>query len=278
MQSSQKKRLTGLGVLFALSISLACQLSGNGLPVSLTPTQNASLAANPSPAATYELYVPALSSQTQADSLPQAFVHPCLPENAPETAQVSEVVDGDTLHVVIQGKEFKLRYIGINAPENTLEKEPYGLEATERNRQLVEGKTVTLIKDISETDRFGRLLRYVLVDDIFINLVLVQGGFARAKSYPPDTSCDRAFSQAEQEARSSARGLWAVPTATSVPLQPTGTSLTGTNCDTSYPEVCISSPPPDLDCKDIPFRKFKVLAPDPHHFDVDGNGIGCEEP
>jgi len=48
------------------------------------------------------------------------------------------------------------------------------------------------------------------------------------------------------------------------------------NCDPSYPTVCIPPPPPDLDCKDIPYRNFVVLPPDPHHFDGDGDGIGCE--
>lgn len=49
-----------------------------------------------------------------------------------------------------------------------------------------------------------------------------------------------------------------------------------TNCDASYPDVCIPSPPPDLDCKDIPHRNFRVLKPDPHRFDGDKDGIGCE--
>jgi hypothetical protein len=51
---------------------------------------------------------------------------------------------------------------------------------------------------------------------------------------------------------------------------------TPVNCDPSYPDVCIPPPPPDLDCSDIPYRNFRVLPPDPHHFDVDGDGIGCE--
>jgi len=51
---------------------------------------------------------------------------------------------------------------------------------------------------------------------------------------------------------------------------------TQNNCDPSYPDVCIPSPPPDLDCKDVPYGKFKVLPPDPHRFDGDKNGIGCE--
>jgi hypothetical protein len=52
---------------------------------------------------------------------------------------------------------------------------------------------------------------------------------------------------------------------------------TKANCDPSYPTVCIPPPPPDLDCKDIPYRNFTVLPPDPHHFDTDHDGIGCEK-
>jgi len=48
------------------------------------------------------------------------------------------------------------------------------------------------------------------------------------------------------------------------------------NCDPSYPTVCIPPPPPDLDCKDIPYRNFQVLPPDPHHFDGNHDGVGCE--
>ncbi len=47
-------------------------------------------------------------------------------------------------------------------------------------------------------------------------------------------------------------------------------------CDPAYPDVCIPSPPPDLDCDDIPYRNFVILPPDPHYFDGDGDGVGCE--
>ena len=47
-------------------------------------------------------------------------------------------------------------------------------------------------------------------------------------------------------------------------------------CDSSYPDVCISPPPPDLNCSDISYKDFKVLSPDPHGFDREGDGIGCE--
>ena len=48
------------------------------------------------------------------------------------------------------------------------------------------------------------------------------------------------------------------------------------NCDPSYPGVCIAPPPPDLDCPDIPYRNFRVVGADPHRFDSDNDGIGCE--
>ena len=51
---------------------------------------------------------------------------------------------------------------------------------------------------------------------------------------------------------------------------------TGGNCDPSYPTVCIAPPPPDLDCSEIPYTDFKVLPPDPHGFDGNGDGVGCE--
>lgn len=48
------------------------------------------------------------------------------------------------------------------------------------------------------------------------------------------------------------------------------------NCDPSYPDFCIPPPPPDLDCGDISRKRFTVLQPDPHNFDADKDGVGCE--
>ena len=88
-------------------------------------------------------------------------------------AEVVEVVDGDTINVEIDGTVYAVRYIGIDCPETRHPYEPVewmGPEATEANRQLVENKTVYLEKDVSETDRYGRLLRYVfLADGTFVN-------------------------------------------------------------------------------------------------------------
>ena len=118
------------------------------------------------------------------------------------------VIDGDTIE--IEGG-FRVRYIGIDTPElddARAEVKALALAAAEKNRELVEGKIVRLEKDVSETDRYGRLLRYVYVDGLFVNAELVRLGYARAVSYPPDVKYQELFSQLEKEAREASRGLW----------------------------------------------------------------------
>ncbi|MCX8024689.1 MAG: thermonuclease family protein, partial [Thermanaerothrix sp.] len=131
-------------------------------------------------------------------------------------AKVTRVIDGDTIEVEINGARFKVRYIGIDTPESTTQIEYFGKEAAARNQALVGGREVTLIKDVSETDRYGRLLRYVLVDKMFVNYELVRGGYANALRYPPDVACADVFQAAERQAREEGLGLWA-PTSTPTP-------------------------------------------------------------
>lgn len=201
-------------------------------------------------------------------------------------ARVVSIVDGDTIDVVVDGQTHRVRYIGIDTPETKDPRtgvQPYGPEATEANRRLVEGRDVKLVKDVSETDRYGRLLRYVYVDvpvgQIFVNLELVRQGFAVASTYPPDVAHQAEFVAAEREARNAKRGLWsaasdAPPTVTAATPPAPAVGPAGA-CDPSYPTVCIPPPPPDLDCGDIPHRRFQVVAPDPHRLDGDRDGIGC---
>ncbi len=100
-----------------------------------------------------------------------------------ETALVTGIVDGDTIDVLLDGEEFRVRYIGVDTPERG---EDCYSEATDYNHSLVSNQTVKLVKDVSETDRYGRLLRYVWVGGTFVNLALVQEGYAEAKYYAPD--------------------------------------------------------------------------------------------
>ncbi|MBA7674017.1 Thermonuclease [subsurface metagenome] len=87
--------------------------------------------------------------------------------------------------------------------------EEYGIEAWEANRRLVEGKEVRLERDVTETDKYGRLLRYVYVGDVFVNAELVRQGLAEAKAYPPDTKYQDYLEKLEAEARLAGRGMWA---------------------------------------------------------------------
>lgn len=115
-----------------------------------------------------------------------------------ETARVTRVIDGDTIDVQIDGVGYRVRYIGINTPESD---EVCYREATNANAALVDGKTVTLVKDVSETDVYGRLLRYVYVGGEFVNADLVRAGWAENAEYPPDTAHAAEFRGLESAAR-----------------------------------------------------------------------------
>jgi micrococcal nuclease len=98
---------------------------------------------------------------------------PSQPNNL-ETATVARVVDGDTIELA-DGR--RVRYIGMNTPERD---QPYYKEATDINRQLVEGKTVQLEFDVETFDQYGRTLAYIWIEGIMANLEIVQQGYANA--------------------------------------------------------------------------------------------------
>ena len=100
-----------------------------------------------------------------------------------EIATVTRVIDGDTIDVLIDGEQVRVRYIGVNTPERD---EPCYSDATQANRDLVDGKTVTLVTDSSDTDRYDRLLRYIYADGVFVNESLARNGYAEAVLYQPN--------------------------------------------------------------------------------------------
>lgn len=147
--------------------------------------------------------------------LPLSYL--CIPPQTPQLGLVVKVIDGDTIRVLLDGKEEKVRYLGIDAPESTTTQELFGKEATKFNAQLVRNQIVELYRDVSETDRYGRLLRYVVTSSVFVNLKLIEEGYATAVTYPPDVACAVIFQQAERTARLLGKGLWAYPTPTASP-------------------------------------------------------------
>ena len=123
-----------------------------------------------------------------------------------DIAIVNRIIDGDTIEVLLAGEPARVRYIGIDTPEQG---EPGGDEATAFNTELVAGQQVILVRDVSETDRYGRLLRYVyLADGTFVNEVLVTAGYAVAATFPPDVAYAENFQAWEATARDAGNGLW----------------------------------------------------------------------
>lgn len=125
-----------------------------------------------------------------------------------QSVLVTRVVDGDTIELET-GR--RVRYIGVDTPESLHPNkavECFAKESFAKNKALVEGRRVRLEKDVSEADRYGRLLRYVYIDTLFVNDVLVREGFAHASSYPPDVKYQDKLREAEQSARHNQWGLW----------------------------------------------------------------------
>ena len=150
-----------------------------------------------------------------------SLTSPAKPDPAPQDQNslisqplVSRVIDGDTIE--LENGE-KVRYIGIDTPETLDPRKPvqcFGKNASAKNKELVEGKPMWLVKDVTDKDKYGRLLRYVYLGDpaqessIFVNLELVKQGFAHSSSYPPDIKYQEEFIQAERVARETELGLW----------------------------------------------------------------------
>jgi micrococcal nuclease len=125
-------------------------------------------------------------------------------------AKVIRVIDGDTIE--IEGGE-KVRYIGIDTPElhhPNKAVQPFAQEAYEFNRSLVDGKNVYLVFDVQRRDRYKRLLAYVFVGETFINAKLVNDGYARVATFPPNVVYQELFLRLERKAREENRGLWNV--------------------------------------------------------------------
>ena len=128
-------------------------------------------------------------------------------------ASVVRVVDGDTVDVRIGGREDTVRLIGIDTPETVDPRSPvecFGEEASNRTKALLPaGTAVRLVADVEARDRYDRLLAYVYRDDgTFVNLSLVEDGYASVLTYPPNVAHVDEFTAAAARARDAGRGLW----------------------------------------------------------------------
>lgn len=130
-----------------------------------------------------------------------------------DTARLKHIIDGDTIVVDYNGRDEKVRLIGINTPEiHHPEKgvEPYGFEAKRFVEELVRpGDTVKLEFDIQLRDKYGRLLAYVyLYDGRFLNALLVENGYAQVMTVPPNVKYQELFIKLQRDARENKRGMW----------------------------------------------------------------------
>lgn len=123
------------------------------------------------------------------------------------TATASRIIDGDTF--VLENDE-RVRLIGIDTPEVSGSKDEtcYAAEATQLATELLLDKSIQLVYDKDQYDRYGRTLAYVYVGETFVNEALVASGAAVAKAYPPNTAQQSVLEQAEAHARSQGLGLW----------------------------------------------------------------------
>ncbi len=197
---------------------------------------------------------PAASLSASTDSVPDG-----------DEARVVYVIDGDTIDVEVNGEEYRLRYIGVDTPERD---EPYYDEATAANRSLVEDQTVILVKDVSDTDQYGRLLRYVyLPDGTFVNALMIADGYGRVVSFPPDVAYLEAFTELQTDARENQRGLWSLNEFQALP----------DGCDTCSKNA--------YDCRDFDTQPqaqacyqtcLDQTGEDVHRLDGGGDGRVCE--
>jgi len=152
----------------------------------------------------FNLLMHGITSDSDLNQVNMAFDTKTGPQKTQE-AVVYRAIDGDTVELV-NGQ--KVRYIGIDSPEIENKTECFGQQAKTANANYVEGKTVKLEKDVSETDEYGRLLRYVYVGNLLINEELIKGGYAKVATFPPDVKYLSRFKGMEKQAKDMKLGLW----------------------------------------------------------------------
>lgn len=128
--------------------------------------------------------------------------------------EVVSVTDGDTFQINYNGAKTKVRLIGVDTPESvhpdSKKNNEYGKQASNYTKSLLEGKTVKLEFDVSPTDKYGRLLAYVYLENgEMLNEKLLKEGYAQVATYPPNVKYVEKFEALQKEARENKVGFWA---------------------------------------------------------------------
>jgi micrococcal nuclease len=126
-------------------------------------------------------------------------------------AKVVRVVDGDTVVVRYEGREERIRLIGVDTPETVHPNKPveaYGEEAKEYTKKKLKEKDIQIEFDVQERDRYGRLLGYIWVDGLLFNDELLRMGYARVATFPPNVKYVEMFKETEKNAKEKQVGIW----------------------------------------------------------------------
>lgn len=136
--------------------------------------------------------------------------------SATTSATVVRVIDGDTIDVEVtaQSPVIRVRYIGIDTPEPYAHGTPDcgSVEASARNHELVENKTVEIVPGLGGYDKYHRTLAYVYVDDVFVNETLIAEGYARVMMIKPNTAYKSSFTALFKKAQTDKLGIWSTCT------------------------------------------------------------------
>ncbi len=188
----------------------------------------------------------------------------CLPPDSERVeAQVRAVVSGAVIEVEVDGVRSFVRYLGVDPAAD-------GQPAALLNRSLVEGRTVTLIRDAGDTDAQGNLLRYVLVGDLFVNYTLVRDGAALVALYPPIQACVETLLAGEALARQEQRGFWGLAAGTPFSF---GGGLASPPCDCQVRYACTDfTSQADAQACYNACGDYRNAGLDPDH-----NGLACDE-
>jgi len=187
------------------------QASATRAAPTAAPTAAATIAPTPTP-----IPVVIAPNNPLVTAIPEAW---CIQPDLPQTGRVVEVVDGDTIKVLLDsdGRVYSVRYLGADAPDLS-DSTGIALQVMARNTELVYRRQAVLVRDVSDSDLNGTLLRYVLVDGVFVNHRLVAEGWAEVSMSPPDTACLGTLLSAEQQAQAAGLGVWGIqPAATAAP-------------------------------------------------------------
>ncbi|MEW5956523.1 MAG: thermonuclease family protein [Chloroflexota bacterium] len=212
--------------LFLLGTVTACGQSANSTPAgAIQRSETVELPTSQPPAAPSPVNTRVLPLEPYMPVPTQPLTPTLTPIPAETRGLVVQVVDGDTVGIVLEGdpptRVYLVKYIGIDAPPNTPD-DPWGVVAFETNRKLTNLKVVRLVRDSTEFDGEGRLLRYVYVGEKLMSVALAEQGLARAERVEPDTRLAGQIEQAETQARNAQLGLWGrLPTPTPGLSRPT---------------------------------------------------------